>query len=560
MPNIQVISSDGRISNFPIVEDIIVIGRSEENGIVLKDQSVSRYHARINKIDPGFFLTDLGSFNGTKVNGKSIQSIRLRNNDEIKIGKIMLKFSTGEKPAQSPVQTVVLTKKNDYEKGHSTIIESSSEDSRGIDSQDLLISTEIGKSPEESDLSLPSGKVSQPSKIREELLSLERMNKVLFVLYEISKQLHLIHDFNELLKKIMDFIFMVIDADYGFVILTGDEGKDELAPVVVKYKDDKAKGKGEIKASRTIINKVVNEKVALLTADAMADTRLEHAQSLFSQKIRSAMCVPLWKKDKVIGVIQLDSVRFNNQFTEDDLELLKAIGHQMAMVIEQASLNEQVREEERMRGRLERYHSPQIIEMILKGSQETKENIMEPKDLTATIFFTDIIGFTPLSEQMPPREISLLLNQFFSRMTDIIFKYDGTLDKYIGDCIMAVFGAPMEKKDDPERAILAALEMKRELRAIMKKTEPERKFDIRIGINTGRIVAGNIGSPNRMEYTVIGDPVNIASRLESIAQPNQILMGEETYRHVKRKFKIKKMGLKKVKGKAAEIMVYEVLG
>ena len=505
-------------------------------------------------------MTDLGSFNGTKVNGKSIQSIRLKNNDEIKIGKIMLKFSTGEKPAQSPVQTVVLTKEDDYEKGHSTIIESSAEDSRGIDSQDLLISTEIGKSPEESDLSLPSEKVSQPSKIREELLSLERMNKVLFVLYEISKQLHLIHDFNELLKKIMDFIFMVIDADYGFVILTSDEGKDELAPVVVKYKDDKAKGKGEIKASRTIINKVVNDKVALLTADAMADTRLEHAQSLFSQKIRSAMCVPLWKKDKVIGVIQLDSVRFNNQFTEDDLELLKAIGHQMAMVIEQASLNEQVREEERMISRLERYHSPQIIEMILKGSQETKENIMEPKDLTATIFFTDIIGFTPLSEQMPPREINLLLNQFFSRMTDIIFKYDGTLDKYIGDCIMAVFGAPMEKKDDPERAILAALEMKRELRAIMKKTEPERKFDIRIGINTGRVVAGNIGSPNRMEYTVIGDPVNIASRLESIAQPNQILIGEETYRHVKRKFKIKKLGPKKVKGRVAEIMVYEVLG
>jgi len=197
--------------------------------------------------------------------------------------------------------------------------------------------------------------------------------------------------------------------------------------------------------------------------------------------------------------------------------------------------------------------------MILKGSQETKENIMEPKDLTATIFFTDIIGFTPLSEQMPPREINLLLNQFFSRMTDIIFKYDGTLDKYIGDSLMAVFGAPMEKKNDPERAILAALEMKRELRVIMKKTEPERKFDIRIGINTGRVVAGNIGSPNRMEYTVIGDPVNIASRLESIAEPNQILIGEETYMHVKRKFKINKVGPKKVKGRTAEVMVYEVL-
>ena len=560
MPNIQITNTDGRVSNFPVLKDVIVIGRSEENDLVLPDQSVSRNHARINKIDTGFFLTDLGSFNGTKVNGKSIQSTRLKNNDLIKIGKILLKFSSGEKPAKSPVQTVVLTKETDYEKGHSTIIESSAEDSCMIDSQDLLISPGIGKSTEESDILLPSDKASQPPEVRKELLSLERMNKVLFVLYEISRQLHLIHDFNELLKKIMDLIFMVIDADYGFVILTGDDEEDELAPVVVKYKDDKTKGKGEIRASRTIINKVVNDKVALLTTDAMADTRLEQAQSLFSQKIRSAMCVPLWKKDEVIGVIQLDSVRFNNQFTEDDLELLKAIGCQMAMVIEQASLNEQIREEERMISRLERYHSPQIIEMILKGSQETKENIMEPKDLTVTIFFTDIIGFTPLSEHMPPREINLLLNQFFSRMTDIIFKYDGTLDKYIGDSLMAVFGAPMEKKDDPERAIFAALEMKRELTAIMKKTEPEKKFDIRIGINTGRVVAGNIGSPNRMEYTVIGDPVNIASRLESIAEPNQILIGEETYKRVKQKFKIKKVGPKKVKGRTAEVTVYEVLG
>jgi adenylate cyclase len=560
MPNIQIIDTDGRISNFPINKDVIVIGRSEENDLVLPDKSVSRNHARIAKQKKGYILTDLGSFNGTKVSGKSIQSILLKNNDQIRIGKILLKFSTGEKPVQSPVQTVVLTKESDYEKGHSTIIESTAEDSSGLDSQDLLISTGIGKSPAESVLSLPAEEVRPPAEVKEELLSLERMNKVLFVLYEVSRQLHLIHDFNELLKKIMDLIFVVIDADYGFVILTSDEEEDELTPVVVKYKDDKAKGKAEIKASRTIINKVVNDKVALLTTDAMADTRLEHAQSLFSQKIRSAMCVPLWKKDEVIGVIQLDSVRFNNQFTEEDLELLKAIGHQMAMVIEQASLNEQIREEERMIGRLERYHSPQIIEMILRGSQETKENIMEPKDLTATVFFTDIVGFTPLSEKMPPREINLLLNQFFSRMTDIIFKYDGTLDKYIGDCIMAVFGAPIEKKDDAERAIQAALEMKRELKAIMKETGPERKFDIRIGINTGRVVAGNIGSPNRMEYTVIGDPVNIASRLESIAQPNQILIGEETYKRVKRKFKIKKVGPKKVKGRATEVMVYEVLG
>ena len=542
MQNIHIIRDDDQIYDFPTLKDKITIGRSEDNDIVLLNNSVSRNHARITKTEEGYFITDLGSFNGIKLNGKLIQSAKLKHDDKIGIGPIELTFLTREKTKSSRVDSVVLTMESEEERGESQIVKSSPEDSGGKDSQELLISTDYPEGRKEAGLS-----------------SLERMNKVLFVLYEISRQLHSIHDFNDLLKKIMDYIFMVIDADDGFVVLTRGEKKDDLTPVVVKYKGDKKRDKREIKASRTIINKVLKDKVSLLTSNAMTDSRLDQAQSLLLQKIRSAMCVPLWKKDKVIGVIQLNSIRLDNQFTEDDLELLKAIGCQMAMVIEQASLNEQIREEERMRSRLERFHSPQVIEMILKGDLGTKENLMEPKDLTVTILFTDIIGFTRLSEQMPPREINVLLNHFFSRMTDIIFKYDGTLDKYIGDCIMAVFGAPIEKEGDPVRAISAAQEMRRELATLMDNTIEEKKFNIRIGINTGRVVAGNIGSPNRMEYTVIGDPVNVASRLESMAKPNQILIGEETYRHIRDKFKIKKVGPKKVKGKKAEVMVYEVL-
>jgi adenylate cyclase len=357
----------------------------------------------------------------------------------------------------------------------------------------------------------------------------------------------------------MDLIFMVIDADYGFLILRGDKGKDDLTPVVVKVKDEHVKEKGELKASRTIVNKVIQDKVSLLTSNAMMDSRLDHGKSLFLQQIRSAMCVPLWKKDNIIGVIQLGSIRIDNHFDQDDLQLLQTISSQMAMVIEQASLNEQIREEERMRERLERFHSPQLIEMILKGGQETKDNIMESKDLTATILFADITGFSHLSEKMPPREINMILNRFFSRMTDVIFEFGGTLDKYIGDALMAVFGAPMEKEGDEERAISAALKMRRELSLMMDTTAREKRFDMRIGINTGRVVAGNMGSPRRMDYTVIGDPVNVAQRLESIASPNQILIGQDTYNAVKGKFKIEKVGERRVKGKTKEIIAYEVL-
>ena len=559
MPTLNVVTNDGRSYNLPTAKEKITIGRNKDNSLILSEKTVSRYHAEIVKTQEGYLLTDLGSYNGTKVNEKSIQSILLKHNDKIRIGLSDLTFLTETREKLSPEDSLVLTTDSDYEKEHKQVLRSVS-GSGSSDSQELLVSVEDLKGPKEVAISAYPEEAEADSKIKADLSSLERSNKVLFVLYEISRQLNTIHDFRELLKKIMDLIFMVIDADYGFLILTGDEKEDQLIPMVVKHKDDQDREVGKLKASRTIINKAIHDKAALLTSNAMADSRFDGAKSLFIQKIRSAICVPLWRKDKIIGVIQLDSVRFDNQFTEDDLELLKAIGSQMAMIIEQASLNEQIREEERMRSRLERFHSPQVIEMILKGSQVTKDNVMEPKDLTATILFTDIVGFTQLAEQIPPRETNIILNQYFSAMTDIVFSYGGTLDKYIGDGLMAVFGAPMEREHDAERAILAAKEMKQELTVMMAEQGTRRKiFDIRIGINTGRVVAGNIGSPKRMDYTVIGDPVNIASRLESIAKPNQILIGEDTYRAVKDKFKTREIGPKRVKGRSGKIMVYEVL-
>jgi adenylate cyclase len=556
MPIIHIVNKDGTVYNYQIQKDEITIGRGKESDIVLNDGTASRNHARIIKSNNDYNIIDLGSFNGTKLNDKSINNAVLHHDDVVRIGFTKLVFLTKEKYQSSAKESIILIPEAENEKDDQRIVQSkSSAQADHQDSGELLL-----RGSRKTGISAPSEEDINRIRTEKDLTNLERSNKVLFVLYEISRQLNSIGDFNELLSKIMDLIFMIIDADYGFLILMGEKDKNDLIPVVVKYKDEKIRDKGELRASRTIVNKVINDKVSLLTSNAMTDSRLDAGQSLFMQQIRSAMCVPLWKKDTIIGVIQLGTTRLDNHFDQDDLELLQTISSQMAMIIEQASLNEQIREEERIRSRLERFHSPQVIEMILKGSQETKDNIMEPKDLIATILFADIIGFTQLSERMPPRDINMLLNQFFSRMTDIIFEYEGTLDKYIGDSLMAVFGAPMEKKDDAKRAIMAALKMRQELPVIMDKMEAKKRFNIRIGINTGRVVAGNIGSPRRMDYTVIGDSVNIASRLESIAETNQILIGEETYRHIKREFKINKIGSKLVKGKTEEIMVYEVLG
>ena len=445
MVSFRIIHADGRTLDYPVSSKEITIGRSRDNHIALQDDAVSRHHAKLVHRPEGYVLSDLGSFNGTKVNDQSVRKALLKNEDRVLIGRTRLTFYDRDSLEPSLSESLVLAADGDFGNGDRQIVQSALEDEGHEGSQSLLVAVDSQKIRKEIEAPRQQEIAQTPSPLDEELTSLERANKVLFVLYEIARQLNSIQDFNELLDKIMDLIFMVIDADYGFLILRGDDNR-ELIPVVVKSKEGAPGDKSGLKASHTIINKVIQDKVALLTSNAMADSRLDHAKSLLIKQIRSAMCVPLWKKDNIIGVIQLDSMRLDNQFTEDDLELLKAIGSQMAMIIEQASLNEQIREEEQMRSRLERFHSPQVIDMILRGNQETKDNIMEPKDLTATILFTDINGFTRLSEQMPPREINMVLNDYFSRMTEIIFKYDGTLDKYIGDGLMAVFGAPHGKR------------------------------------------------------------------------------------------------------------------
>ena len=554
MPLIRIVSHEEQPKNFNLVREEISVGRDKDNDIVLSDQRASRQHAQIKKENDQYVIHDLGSVNGTLVNETRTSTAALKHNDQIKIGNSILIFLEKEERTETIQKNLVVSQESDYEDWTEKTISVSPDDSclAGFEARPV--------SRKEKKRKFQLSRKQEEPEPQDELESLERANKALYVLYEISRQLNSMKSFDEILKEMMDLLFKVIDADYGFLILTDHRKEEDYSPLIVKYRDETKKGTKEIKASRSIINRVIDDKVALLTSNAQEDSRLGATESLISQNIRSAMCVPLWQKDEIIGIIQLDSVRYDNQFTEDELELLKTIGCQMAMILEQASLNNKLREEELMRNKLERFHSPQVIEMILKSNQETKENIMEAKELEATVLFTDIVGFTPLSEKMEPKDINMLLNKHFSKMTDIIFDLDGTLDKYIGDSLMAVFGAPFGQDNDAERAVTAALKMKEALEAEKKTDSREKELNIRIGINTGQITAGNIGSPKRMEYTVLGDAVNVASRLESIAEPNQILIGEETYNHIKGKFKTREVGLRKLKGKSQDLKVYEVLG
>jgi len=274
------------------------------------------------------------------------------------------------------------------------------------------------------------------------------------------------------------------------------------------------------------------------------------------------MCAPLWNKDQVIGIIHVDSPMLTNCFTLNDLDLLTALANYAAVAVEQARLNQKILAEEKKRERLGRFLSPQVASRILATSTSDSQGaaLGAPEVREVSVLFADIVGFTTLAEKMAPSAVALLLNDYLSRMTDVIFKYEGTLDKYIGDAIMAVFGAPLDMPDHAGRAIRAALEMQERL-AEFNAERKEVTLRIRIGINSGKVVSGEIGSINKMEYTVLGDTVNTASRLESsVAKPGSVVIGQNTYQVVSEQFVCRSLGKFTLKGKEQEVDVYEVTG
>ena len=177
-----------------------------------------------------------------------------------------------------------------------------------------------------------------------------------------------------------------------------------------------------------------------------------------------------------------------------------------------------------------------------------------------TILFSDIRGFTSLSEKMKPQDVVATLNEYFSAMMDIIFRYNGTLDKIVGDELMVVYGAPLEKTDDSDRAILTAIDMMKKLKALNEERKKNnlKQIDIGIGLNSGEVVSGNIGSETQMDYTVIGDTVNLGARLCSAAKAYEIIISEYTANEVTQKFNLEKMEPIMVKGKEKPINIFKV--
>jgi adenylate cyclase len=521
------------------------IGRAKENEIILNDRRVSRRHARIVADGGGFKIVDghiengqlIRSVNCVFVNGWPTPEKELESGDTILIGESTLEYNeaapvpSAEIPIKPPPrdlssQRIAAT----AVRNAPTVVvppESVDFDDKPLGHTQLRISVnEIISRQSEPAL---GDDVATPAEIKD----LRRKAKILELLYEMSRSLGTVFDLKEIFEKATDLIFRGTPAD-RVVALLADETIDgkildySLVPIGVKTRDERVESlTSQLTVSRTITQKVMSEKEALLSQDAAADEQFSGADSIVAQGVRSTICAPLITESNVHGVLYADRLDPFATFSPDHLELISAVAAQTAVTVETVKAHKRLAREEVARANYSRFMPEYVVKQLLENPGSFR---LGGVNQNITVLFADIRGFTAISEKEKPEKVVALLNRYFSVMTDVIFEHGGTLDKYIGDGLMALFGAPTVSPEDALNAVKAAVTMQKRLITLNEEMRAEGypPISMGIGLHTGEATVGYIGSDKRSEYTAIGDTVNLASRLESNASGGQILMTDAT--------------------------------
>ncbi|MHB1264160.1 MAG: adenylate/guanylate cyclase domain-containing protein [Gemmatimonadaceae bacterium] len=502
----------------------LVVGRAPTSDLPVFDPTISRRHAEVTCDDEGVTVRDLGSSNGTFVNGARMETARLAPNDLVTFGKVAFKLLQVSEPLPAMMPTPAPTV-------GATIVRQ--------------VPVRAGAAPLGSG---PATIVPGSAVVRDD----DKTARKLGMLLEVSKGLGRASDIDATLKQIAEYAYQVLDVDRVAILL------DDAGQLVSKIARDKRGGDAPRAVPQSIARKVVEEKVAILSDDAGEDTRFT-GQSILMQRVRSALCAPLIGSEGIVlGVLYVDNLTTSHRFGEEDLEFLVAFAGIAAVAIENTRFAERIRREMLVRSNFERYFAPSLAERIVASPEAVR---LGGEKREVTVLFSDIRGFTALSETMRPDDMASLLTEYFTEMVDIVFRNGGTLDKFIGDAVMAQWGAPIRQDDDADRAMRAAIEMMAALETLNARWREQGRPELQIGIglNHGEAFAGNIGSERRLEFTVIGDTVNTASRLCSAAEAREILISDDMRKALTHVPPLEECPPMELKGKSQPVPVFKVV-
>ncbi len=461
---------------FPIDSDApMTVGRELTCDIPILDHVVSRRHAELRTVTEGLAVEDAGSRNGTWINGRRVRKGVVVPGDTLAFGSIAFQVLVANASAE-PLAPAPAPLDNATSVRHE----------RPVPSREQAVAAIAG----------------------------DRLAK----LVTLAQRLGGLESVDALLRVIVIDLLATFDVDRVAVLLP-----DESGTLTTRLARDQRGDEDFRPVPRAIADGVAQRQIALLTHDATADLRTIGA-SVVRQSVRSAMAVPMLGDGRVtLGMLYVDNLRDAHAFTEEDLGFLVAIAGIAAAAVEREEAAGRLRIAARVRDNFERYFTPRLAERI---AAETGAVSPGGERRHVVVLFSDIRGFTAIAESLPAMLMAAQLNEYFGVMVDCVFRHNGALDKFIGDALMAYWGAPESADDDSDRALAAATDMQRELAQLNARWAAEGRstLEIGIGIHCGDAFVGNIGSPRRLEYTLIGDTVNLASRLCAMAHGGDILV------------------------------------
>jgi class 3 adenylate cyclase len=343
------------------------------------------------------------------------------------------------------------------------------------------------------------------------IATLRRENARYRIAQEFHRRVSLERSVEAMVDRILSVIFELLNADGAAVWLTSG-----------RYASKSRNGDHVVEVPRTVIDQALISTSGILTNNALLDERFDRSKSVMIRGVKSVMAMPLRTRQGTIGILYVESVSMSAAFTDEDLPLLDSIASQASILLDNAALVAQVQKEVETRASLSRFLSPAAVDEVLSGRMKLN---MQGQNAEVTVLFADIRGFTTMSGHMPPEEVVRFLNAFFGEAVDAVERHGGVVDKFIGDCVMAMWGAVDQREDGARKAIAGALEMVERAGRI---TVNGQALEVGVGINTGPAVVGAIGAARRLDYTAIGATVNLAARLCGIAASGQVLVTSDT--------------------------------
>ncbi|HEY0320239.1 MAG TPA: adenylate/guanylate cyclase domain-containing protein [Pyrinomonadaceae bacterium] len=504
------------------------IGRAQDNEIRLDDLRVSRHHAELRAVSrEQAELWNVSNGNLVLANDKKITNTPhiLCTGDYIKIISGSFNISWKE---DAPL--------------------------RYIDEPLSMGTTMVPATPSVSQLLTTSFSSSQSRE--DELKELRRKAEILAQLCEMSAALATVFDTGAILDYATEVVMRSIPADCCAALVRDPCGDPKT--VSIRFRNQ---GNGPVKEStisRTAVRTAMDKRVMLSSHDVTRDVDLNVSQSALMSGIRSLACAPLVGRVDVHGALYIDRRHVLETFTELDTQLLAAVAAQAATALEAANAHERMRREQSARDAFARFMPEHIIKELVENPQKFQ---LGGTNRRVTVLFCDVRGFAKLAHRARPETIVDLLNILFTEMAAAIFKHHGTLNKYLGDGLMALFGAPVKGDTDAVDAVAAAIGMQQRIKAVNEQLTAKNLPNVMlgIGINTGEATVGCIGAEQRLEYTAIGDTVNIASRIEGIAKPGQILVTQDTAEELGSKFPLSEPWTAQVKHIEDPVKVYSVI-